>query len=292
MKKNINKKLMSMGLVALMISSNAAFAASYKDHEVNMDGVKYLPVRSLMESYGYEVIYNPETKTVELLKGAGYNAYSLNTNSFIRNKMAPMPLQHKIVVKDGKTYVSTKDLGENMNLEELDQDPAYETVLVTGLSIESIDKEGVIKSMLGEGEAYVYVDKAKVTEYGKTDDYKITDKDIGKELLVTNPSFMTAIYPPQYRAIAVEVLPKGTSATTGTIKEVDLGERKSVLIQKEGYMDVLILINEDTKIETHKGEKIDLKDLKTGSNITSYHSSAMTKSIPGQTNGFKLVVEQ
>ena len=283
---------MSMGLVALMISSNAAFADSYKDHEVNMDGVKYLPVRSLMESYGYEVIYNPETKTVELLKGAGYNAYSLNTNSFIRNKMAPMPLQHKIVVKDGKTYVSTKDLGENMNLEELEQDPAYDTVLVTGLSIESIDKEGVIKSMLGEGEAYVYVDKAKVTEYGKTDDYKITDKDVGKELLVTNPSFMIAIYPPQYRAIAVEVLPKGTSATTGTIKEVDLGERKSVLIQKEGYMDVLILINEDTKIETHKGEKIDLKDLKTGSNITSYHSSAMTKSIPGQTNGFKLVVEQ
>ena len=281
-----------MGLVALMISSNAAFADSYKDHEVNMDGVKYLPVRSLMESYGYEVIYNPETKTVELLKGAGYNAYSLNTNSFIRNKMAPMPLQHKIVVKDGKTYVSTKDLGENMNLEELEQDPAYDTVLVTGLSIESIDKEGVIKSMLGEGEAYVYVDKAKVTEYGKTDDYKITDKDVGKELLVTNPSFMIAIYPPQYRAIAVEVLPKGTSATTGTIKEVDLGERKSVLIQKEGYMDVLILINEDTKIETHKGEKIDLKDLKTGSNITSYHSSAMTKSIPGQTNGFKLVVEQ
>ena len=292
MKKNINKKLMSMGLVALMISSNAAFADSYKDHEVNMDGVKYLPVRSLMESYGYEVIYNPETKTVELLKGAGYNAYSLNTNSFIKNKMAPMPLQHKIVVKDGKTYVSTKDLGENMNLEELEQDPAYDTVLVTGLSIESIDKEGVIKSMLGEGEAYVYVDKAKVTEYGKTDDYKITDKDVGKELLVTNPSFMIAIYPPQYRAIAVEVLPKGTSATTGTIKEVDLGERKSVLIQKEGYMDVLILINEDTKIETHKGEKIDLKDLKTGSNITSYHSSAMTKSIPGQTNGFKLVVEQ
>lgn len=281
-----------MGLVALMISSNAAFADSYKDHEVNMDGVKYLPVRSLMESYGYEVIYNPETKTVELLKGAGYNAYSLNTNSFIKNKMAPMPLQHKIVVKDGKTYVSTKDLGENMNLEELEQDPAYDTVLVTGLSIASIDKDGVIKSMLGEGEAYVYVDKAKVTEYGKTDDYKITDKDIGKELLVTNPSFMIAIYPPQYRAIAVEVLPKGTSATTGTIKEVDLGERKSVLIQKEGYMDVLILINEDTKIENLKGEKIDLKDLKTGSNITSYHSSAMTKSIPGQTNGFKLVVEQ
>lgn len=27
-----------------------------------------------------------------------------------------MPLQHKIVIKDGKTYVSTKDLGENMNL--------------------------------------------------------------------------------------------------------------------------------------------------------------------------------
>ncbi len=292
MKKNINKKIMSMGLVALMISNNTAFADSYKDHEVNMDGVKYLPVRSLMESYGYEVIYNPETKTVELLKGAGYNAYSLNTNSFIRNKMAPMPLQHKIVVKDGKTYVSTKDLGENMNIKELEQDPAYDTVLVTGLSIASIDKDGVIKSMLGEGEAYVYVDKAKVTEYGKTDDYKITDKDIGKELLVTNPSFMIAIYPPQYRAIAVEVLPKGTSATTGTIKEVDLGERKSVLIQKEGYMDVLILINEDTKIENLKGEKIDLKDLKTGSNITSYHSSAMTKSIPGQTNGFKLVVEQ
>ena len=292
MKKNINKRIMSMGLVALMISSNAAFADSYKDHEVNMDGVKYLPVRSLMESYGYEVIYNPETKTVELLKGAGCNAYSLNTNSFIKNKMAPMPLQHKIVIKDGKTYVSTKDLGENMNLEELEQDPAYDTVLVTGLSIASIDKDGVIKSMLGEGEAYVYVDKAKVTEYGKTDDYKITDKDIGKELLVTNPSFMIAIYPPQYRAIAVEVLPKGTSATTGTIKEVDLGERKSVLIQKEGYMDVLILINEDTKIENLKGEKIDLKDLKTGSNITSYHSSAMTKSIPGQTNGFKLVVEQ
>lgn len=292
MKKNINKKLMSMGLVALMISSNAAFADSYKDHEVNMDGVKYLPLRALMESYGYEVIYKPETKTVELLKGAGYNAYSLNTNSFIKNKMAPMPLQHKIVIKDGKTYVSTKDLGENMNLEELEQDPAYDTVLVTGLSIASIDKDGVIKSMLGEGEAYVYVDKAKVTEYGKTDDYKITDKDIGKELLVTNPSFMIAIYPPQYRAIAVEVLPKGTSATTGTIKEVDLGERKSVLIQKEGYMDVLILINEDTKIENPKGEKIDLKDLKTGSNIISYHSSAMTKSIPGQTNGFKLVVEQ
>lgn len=62
MKKNINKKLMSMGLVALMISSNAAFADSYKDHEVNMDGVKYLPVRSLMESYGYEVIYNPRPR--------------------------------------------------------------------------------------------------------------------------------------------------------------------------------------------------------------------------------------
>ncbi len=291
MKRNTNKKILS-GAMALLMVSSMAFADSYTNQETKINGISYLPVRKVMESYGYEVIWNPQIKGVELLKGAGYNAYYVESNSFVRNKMAPMPLEHKILVKDGRMYISTKDLKENMNLEELDKDPANDVVKITGLIIDSIGEDGVIKCLQGQEEAFVYVNNAKVSHYGQEGDYKITKDDIGKEILLTNPPYMTAIYPAQYRAIAVEVLPKDTSVTTGSITAVDLGERKSILISKEGYVDVLVLVGPDTIIENAKGEKISLGDVKMGKEITAYHSIAMTMSIPGQTNGYRLIVEQ
>ena len=88
--------------------------------------------------------------------------------------------------------------------------------------------------------------------------------------------------------------PKSSEIIFSEVKEIETGDRNAVLItdQYGNRVDVLILVNEDTVIENTKGEKLALADIKEGSEITAYHSIAMTMSIPGQTNGFKLVVEQ
>lgn len=293
----MNKKRMTSLAMAALMTTGMAFA-DHKSYETTIDGVKYLPVRDVMESYGYEVIWNPETKAVELLKGAGFNAYYIGSNSFVKNKMAPQKLQHNIKMVGGKTYISAADLEVNMELKNQDEnpaeDPALETASLSGLIIREIREDGVIIASQGQGEAHVYLDLAEVSHYGKEGAYTITKADIDKEMVITHPSYMTAIYPPQYKALKVEVLPKDTSATLGQVKEIETGDRNAVLItdQYGNRVDVLILVNEDTVIENTKGEKLALADIKEGSEITAYHSIAMTMSIPGQTNGFKLVVEQ
>lgn len=295
MKRNI-KKAASIAMAALMMTGMAFADSNYKTYETSINGVKYLPVRAVMESFGYEVIWNPQVKGIEMLKGAGYNAYYLESDSYVRNKMAPMKLQHKILLQNGRAYVSTADLEENMNLKDLSEDPYNEVVKISGLVIDRIDENGRIHCIQGEGEAFVLTEKAKITHYGKEGDYKITKADIGKELLITTPPYTAAIYPAQYQAFTVEVLPTDTSVYVGQVKEVriakEAGDTNDVLVSSDQREDVLIHVYKDTIIENLKGEKLKLEDVKVGSKITAYHSMAMTMSIPGQTNGFKLIVEQ
>lgn len=288
-----NKKMMSLAMAALM-TTGMAFA-DHTSHETTIDGVKYLPIREVMESYGYEVVWNPQTKAVELLKGAGFNAYYTGSSTFVKNKMAPEKLQHSIKLHNGKTYVSTADLEANMNLKDVEENPIIESARTSGLIIKEILEDGRILATQGEGEAYVYLNEATVTLYGKDGAYTITKDDIGKQMLVTHPMYMIAIYPPQYRAMKVEVLPENTSVTLGQVKAVETGDRKAVLITDgaaDSVLDVLVIVNGETVIENQKGEKLTLEAVKEGSKITAYHSSAMTMSIPGQTGGFKLIVEQ
>lgn len=292
-----NKKKVFALATALMMTGSA-FADGYSDHEKEIGGVSYLPLRAVMEEYGYEVIWSDETKSIELRAGAGYNAYYLESNTFVRNKMAPFKLEHKILMDNGKIYVSTVDLKENMMLDELkqedqgNQEDKIESVKISGVIIDSIDEDGRIHCLQGQSESILYLDGAKVSHYGQEGAYEITKEDIGKELLLTHPNHIAAIYPVQYRPTEVQVLDKKTSVTLGEVSGVETGEREAVLIANAEGVDVLVLIGEETVIQDLEGKELALADIKTGSKITAYHSIAMTMSIPGQTAGFKLIVEQ
>lgn len=70
-----------------------------------LDGVVYLPLRFCAENLGYEVTWNSETESVDLIKGAKFTTVYIGKNSYFKNRMAPGELSGPPFVTEGRTLV-------------------------------------------------------------------------------------------------------------------------------------------------------------------------------------------
>ena len=71
-----------------------------------------VPLRAIAESLGYDVVWNNDTRSVDLMKGPQFTSIYIDQNRYFRNKMAPSPLSAAPVIVDGRTLVPVEFVTE------------------------------------------------------------------------------------------------------------------------------------------------------------------------------------
>ncbi|MFP4456748.1 MAG: stalk domain-containing protein [Clostridia bacterium] len=122
------KKIISLLLVGVLFISFAfAMAEEFKDEGVNelvkqldegeyevfsyeldivkIDGVSMVHLRPVLEAFEYDVIYNDDTKLVEIINGPYYTTLKEGENAYYKHKMAPRELTSAPTILAGKMYV-------------------------------------------------------------------------------------------------------------------------------------------------------------------------------------------
>lgn len=107
------------------------------DVEVQMiDGKVMIPLRATLEAMGYQVTWNPETRGVEILKGAQWTAIYIGKNAYFRNRMAAHELSAAPVIVNSRTLVPV----------EFFADIIGKSITVDSQKVEFNDFEAVIHS--------------------------------------------------------------------------------------------------------------------------------------------------
>ncbi|MCK8060763.1 MULTISPECIES: protease inhibitor I42 family protein [unclassified Fusibacter] len=118
-----------------------------------IDGIMMIPLRSTLEEMGYEVKWNGETSSVEILKGAQWTSIKIGVNAYFKNRMAQSPLSAAPVIVDGRTLVPAE---------------FFNVILSKGLIIE----EGNLK--LNDREMALHSGYVKEIKYDETGMMSIT----------------------------------------------------------------------------------------------------------------------
>lgn len=71
----------------------------------SVDGVLMVPLAEALRSLDYEVTWNNDTQTVEILKGAQFTSLKIGENRYFKNRMAPKELSHEPITIEGRTMV-------------------------------------------------------------------------------------------------------------------------------------------------------------------------------------------
>lgn len=71
----------------------------------SINGKMMIPLRKTLETLGYTIKWNAETKSVEISKGVQWTSIKIGENAYFKNKMAPRPLSAAPVIVNGRTLV-------------------------------------------------------------------------------------------------------------------------------------------------------------------------------------------
>ncbi len=86
--------------------------ATYNGIEITADvsvqeinGITMIPLRATLEAMGYLITWIPESKSVEIQKGANWTSIAINKNAYFKNRMAPHELSCAPVIVNSRTLV-------------------------------------------------------------------------------------------------------------------------------------------------------------------------------------------
>lgn len=298
------KKYLVLLLILTLVGSGSAFAVNNNSLTVDgapiekmfikdSNGMIQLPLKSIAEAFGYEVKWFSDDKHIELIKGARFITIQTTENAYTFAKMAPVALTMKATVINGSTYVPTDFVEKFLEGGAFESSEGLEitsgiddTVSTSNLVIQSIE-DGRIIAKHYDSEAHIMLsDKTTYSDYATQKAIKLTDLKVGDTLKVTHSSIMLMIYPPQYGAFHIERV-NDVAYTEGTIISVT----DNAVLVKGSQMTIQINISKDTHLENTTGNAMNISQLRVGNHVQVYHSLAMTKSIPPQTQGIKLIVD-
>ena len=83
-------------------------------HSVN--GMMMVPLAETLRALGYEVTWNNNTHSVDILKGAQWTSITIGENAYFKNRMAPRELSHTPIIIDGRTLVPVEFFNEILSL--------------------------------------------------------------------------------------------------------------------------------------------------------------------------------
>ncbi len=68
-------------------------------------GVMMVPLAETLRTLGYTVVWNSETNSIDINKGAQWTSITLGKNAYFKNRMAPKPLSSMPISIDNHTFV-------------------------------------------------------------------------------------------------------------------------------------------------------------------------------------------
>lgn len=112
-----NRSLTSESMLAIDILDESIEG----EGTIKYEGVTMVPLRVVLEGLGYEISWNGEKQSIDIVKDAQFTSIAIDSNSYYKNKMAPISLSSAPKLVDSKTYVPVEFLfeilGYGMNID-------------------------------------------------------------------------------------------------------------------------------------------------------------------------------
>lgn len=96
---------------------------SYNGEKINydvspqyIDGKFMVPLRHTLEVMDYEVNWNQEEQSIEIIKGVKYTKLYIGKNNYSKNKMAPISLSKAPIILNGRTLIPMEFFHEILSL--------------------------------------------------------------------------------------------------------------------------------------------------------------------------------
>jgi predicted secreted protein len=170
---------------------------------VKVDGVMMMPLSVVAKNMGYNVIWNGQTKAVEISKGSQWTSVTVGKNEYFRNKIAPQKLSSAPKIVENRMYVPVEFvvevLGKGIRVEEgnlrfYDGEMAIHSGYVTHISY---DETGAMTITISQvKDSTDPMDTVVIhTSYAYTYYNKTVEK--GALIRVISPMMMTKSLPPQ-----------------------------------------------------------------------------------------------
>ncbi len=123
------------------------------DVDINViDGVNMIPLSGVLRELGYEVKWNADTSSVDILKGPKWTTIKIGENAYFKNRMAASPLSAAPIIIKGRTLVPAEfftvvlDLGLAINANEFNINE-NEMVINSGIIQEIYEDENGVRQI-------------------------------------------------------------------------------------------------------------------------------------------------
>jgi hypothetical protein len=119
LKPFINTSNVKHNSIGTLIEKNVYINDKPLDLDVlphSVDGVMMVPLAETLRALGYEVTWDNDTHSVDILKGAQWTSITIGKNAYFKNRMAPRELSHAPIIIDGRTLVPVEFFNEILNL--------------------------------------------------------------------------------------------------------------------------------------------------------------------------------
>ncbi|MDH6428883.1 MULTISPECIES: stalk domain-containing protein [Paenibacillus] len=271
-----------------------------------------VPLRSITEALGFELTWNAQNKSVELINGAVFTTVKAGEDRYSINKMnTTLGTAPQLV--DSTLYVPASFLSEvihqNMTVK------GDSIVINTNAAEQHMTKTGVITAVYdggkyqsvqiqGVGTDGIVLNVGEDTAIEMADGTKIALKDlhIGMTVKAEHSMVMTMSLPPQTPTYKITVLDKQKQddllGTAGTIEEVQKDDKGNISITVKGsglselsQKEVVLRISEDTVLINKDGEAVKSSELVKGTKVIGFYSPVLTRSLPPIGTAVKVVVD-
>jgi len=182
----------------------------YNDDEIStemsleiVDGITMVPLSSTLKAIGYDIVWNGETRSVEINKGAQWTSIKIGENAYFRNRMAPSPLSAAPVIIDGYTYVPAEFMAEILGLGVQVENGSlklsdFESAIHSGYVLEiSQDETGTKTITLGNEKDTTDYMNMVIIHTSEAYTYYNKDVKVGEFVKVVSPLMMTMSIPGQ-----------------------------------------------------------------------------------------------
>lgn len=202
-----NKKYNSFGT---LIEKNIIInEKSLEKNSAVINGNLMVPLRETLETLGYDIKWNNDTRRVDIHKLNQWTSVKINENSYFKNKMAPQPLSHAPIIIDGSTYIPVEFLNVILDL-GLSIDDGHLTVSENDMAIHSgyIQKinykaNGNVSITLSSKEMPDNLSDLTIIHASTDTTYFNTSLEHGQFIHVISPPIMTMSLPGQTSGVVI-----------------------------------------------------------------------------------------
>jgi len=310
--KKIRTGMMTLAAMAVL-GTNMATAAPLQGKELSVlvNGNKIeqmaiqnqqtvlVPLRTVAESLGFQVAWNPQTKAAEVKKGeiSGQVALDQDQNT-LYNGTTYVPVAFVENVLQAEVNVTE----DTVKVEEEKEAAPPVTGNVTKVMK---NEKGNYSILLNGYETGIILHLNEDTKITSADGKELKPEDLkmGMEVEATHAKFMAMSMPPQTGVFTIVVKSSLESpdvlGTGGRLVSVEKGQDGSYRVNVEGEAlsegsqeQVVLTITEETVIVNARDQKaMKPEDLKPEMRVYAFYGPKLTRSLPPQGVAEKLVVE-